>query len=70
MKNYQPVSFLPIFNKIYERLIFDSIFNYFMKIICLLKVNLASCPVAHVFLSYYKQFTKFINCLTVIHHLM
>ena len=54
IKNYQPVSLLPIFNKIYERLILDSIFNYFMKIICLLKVNQASCPVAHVFLSYHK----------------
>ena len=30
-KNYPPISLLPIFSKIYERLIFISIFNYFIK---------------------------------------
>ena len=30
-KNFQPISLLPIFSKIYERLIFISIFNYFIK---------------------------------------
>ena len=70
IKSYQPISLLPIFSKIYERLIFNSIFNYFIKNNCLLKVNLASCPVIHVFLNYYQKLTKFINRLSVIQHLI
>ena len=29
IKNYRPVSLLPIFSKIYERVIYDALFNYF-----------------------------------------
>ena len=32
IKNYRPISLLPIFSKILERLIFNSIFNYFIKV--------------------------------------
>ena len=31
IKSYRPISLLPIFSKIFERLIFDSLFNYFMQ---------------------------------------
>ena len=31
IENYRPISLLPIFCKIYERLIFNSIFSYFIK---------------------------------------
>ena len=31
MKNYRPMSSLPIFSKTFERLIFNSLFNYFMQ---------------------------------------
>ena len=31
IKNYRPISLLPIFSKIYERLIFNSIFKCFIK---------------------------------------
>ena len=31
IKNYRPISLLPVFSKIYERLIFNSIFSYFIK---------------------------------------
>ena len=31
IKNYRPISLLPIFSKILERLIFNSIFNYFIE---------------------------------------
>ena len=31
IENYRPISLLPIFCKICERLIFNSIFNYFIK---------------------------------------
>ena len=31
MKNYRPISPLPIFGKIFERVIFKDLFNYFHK---------------------------------------
>ena len=31
MKNYRPISFLPVFGKIFERVIFKDVFNYFHK---------------------------------------
>ena len=32
IKNYRPISFLPIFGKIYERIIFKELFNHSIKI--------------------------------------
>ena len=31
IKIYRPISLLPIFSKVFERLIFDSLFNYFIQ---------------------------------------
>ena len=31
VKNYRPISLLPIFRKIFERLMFKDLFNYFHK---------------------------------------
>ena len=40
MKNYRSIILLPIFSNIYEKLMFNSIFNCLMKLIYLLKLNL------------------------------
>ena len=31
IKNYRPISFFPILSKVFERLVFNSLFNYFMQ---------------------------------------
>ena len=31
IKNYRPISVLPIFSKVFERLLFNSLFNYFIQ---------------------------------------
>ena len=31
IKNYRPIILLPIFRKVFERLIFNSLFNYFLQ---------------------------------------
>ena len=31
VKNYRPVSLLPIFGKIFERLIYNEMYSFFMK---------------------------------------
>ena len=31
VKNYQPISFLPIFDKIIEKIIFDKIYNFLLE---------------------------------------
>ena len=31
VKNYRPISLLPIFGKVFERVIYNSLFNYFQK---------------------------------------
>ena len=40
IKNYRPISLLPIFSQIYERLIFNFLFNYFIQNkLCTIPVN-------------------------------
>ena len=31
IKNYRPISLLPIFSKVFERLVSNSLFNYFVR---------------------------------------
>ena len=68
IKNYRPISLLLIFSKILERLIFNSIFNYFIEKNYSQSINQASYQVTHVFLSYYPLLMKFIKILIVTLH--
>ena len=31
IKNYRPISLLPIFSKVFERLVYNSLYNYFIQ---------------------------------------
>ena len=39
IKNYRPISLLPVFGKVFERIIFNFLFNYFLENKLLLKVS-------------------------------
>ena len=66
-ENYRPISLLSILSKIYERLIFNSIFNYLIKNNLFTKILCGFLPGGSCI---FQELTKSINCLTVIHHLM
>ena len=58
IKSYRPVSLLPICGKIFERLIYNEMFNFFTS------NNLISPNLEiHVSTNYYQLSTKFINHL-------
>ena len=60
IENYRRVSFLPICGKIFERLIFNEMFNYFSV------NNPVSNPMIPVLINYYHEiFTSFDNGLEV-----
>ena len=52
LKNYRPISLLPIFGKIYERIIFKELFNHFHQNQLFTKCQSGFSLVIHVFLSY------------------
>ena len=49
INNYHPISLLPIFGKIFERVIYNSLFNYFF-----LHLNQDFFRETHVLLNYYQ----------------
>ena len=66
LKNYRPISLLPIFGKIYERIIFKELFNHFHQNQLFTKFSLVFSLVIHVFHSYCLLYTKLIRLLIVI----
>ena len=70
IKNYWPISLLPIFNKVFRRLTSNSFYNYFFKTNFLLSASLVLCPMIHVSHSYYHLLMKFTTVSIIIHHLI
>ena len=70
IKNYRPTSLLPVFTKVFERLVLMRCLTSFCEINCSLLVNLASYLVAPVFLNYYQSRMKFTKASIATHPLV
>ena len=57
MENYRPVSMLPIFSKVYERCIYDQMYEYFNKILSKQQCGFGQGFIVHyiVFLQWLKN---------------
>ena len=66
IKNYRPISLLPIFSKVFERLMFNSLFNYFIQ--NKLFTDLASFQAIRVLPNSYQLRMKSTKVLIVIRH--
>ena len=64
--NYRPVSLLPGFGKILEKLVFQ----VFCLIICLMRINQHSDHLIHVNISFYQLYMIYMYLLTVTHLVM
>ena len=63
IKNYRPVSLLPIYGKIFERLVFNEMFIYFSASKLISKTSLVSNPVIPASSKCYQLPTKFLHLL-------
>ena len=54
LQNYRPVSLLPICGKIFERIIFNPIFEYLEKIVFSVQISLVFVHLTHVETNYYQ----------------
>ena len=70
IKNYRSISLPPIFSKAFERLIYNSLYNYFTKTNFLLSASLVLCLVIHVSRSCYQSLMKFTIVSIIIHQLI
>ena len=54
VKNYCPISLLPICGKIFERILYNSLFNFLTKMTSFLQLSLASSQVTRVLINCYQ----------------
>ena len=67
IKNYRPKTLLPIFSKVFERLVFNTLFNFFSKMNYSHPASLALYQVIPIFHNYYQLHMKFIKVLIPTH---
>ena len=67
IKNYRSISHLPIFSKVFERLVFNTLFNFFLQNKLFTPSSLALYQVIPVFCNYYQLHMKFIKVLIATH---
>ena len=65
IKNYRPISILSVFSKVFERIIFNSFFNYFLENKYLLNVNQVFYQVTLASHNSFPLHTKYINLLII-----
>ena len=66
-KNYRPISLLPIFSKVFERLVSNTLFNFFLQNKLFTPVSLVLYQMIPVFHNYYQSHMKFIKVLIATH---
>ena len=66
VKNYRPISLLPIFGKIFEKVIYNSLFKYFLENIFCLISSLGSVQDIHALRNYLPSLMRYINHLMLI----
>ena len=54
INNYRPISLLPVFGKIFERVTYNSLFNYFLSNKLFTPSQSGFLPETHVLLNYYQ----------------
>ena len=69
LKNYFPISLLPIFSKMFERVIYNSLFNHFQSNFLLLH-NQLFCLVIHVLPNHSQLYMKYKQHLITIQLLL
>ena len=69
IKNYRPINLLPIFSKVFERLVFNTLIS-FCKTNYSSPASLALYQVIPVFNNYYQLHMKFIKVLIATHPLI
>ena len=67
IKNYRPISLLQIFSKVFERLVFNTLFNFFLQNKISPPTSLDLYQVIPVFHDYYQLHMKFVKVLIATH---
>ena len=65
VNNYRPVSLLPTFAKVFEKILFNSIFGYFKRMVYFVITNQVFDLLIHLSINYFLLFMTFMHLLIV-----